>query len=505
MTGTESWKTKTLIMRGGTRLDLEPVYRDAAFPGSLVDSKNFESGQAGGYKRILGYDFYDSTQVPGTGRVLGCFVYNNGVLACRGASIYFSTGSGWGSDIAPTARTGASEYRCAKYRWTTGNFITLVDGVNAPVRFNGTTGTNLAAAPVGATCVIEYKSYLCFGKGGTLTISDPEDDTAYPNAYPIGDEITGFGKWRGTLFIFCKNSIHSLSGEDPATFVRSPVTQNIGCTLPDTIQDVGGNLIFLASDGLRTIQSTLNSTEVAIDNLSNPIQQYVDEVVPLYHTAGRVCSAVVNGKSQYRLFFSQSAVAATDTPSINACMKPGAQGVEWEFFKLEGIQASCADQGVVDSVDDLIVHGDYSGYVYQQEEGNNFAGSDIDAYIFLPYSVFDDPAVRKTIYKLRLYAEVDGGAIAEITAQVYIDDDDAIVIQPDPIDMTTNVFPSTAVYGFSGSTYGVAVYGQRASANYRTQLIGSGYNIALKIYSNNQLPAYAIKTLIIEYGLGARQ
>jgi len=507
MTGTESWRTKTVVMRGGMRLDIEPVFRDTVAPGSLIDAQNFETGKAGGYKRILGYSLYDSAEVPGTGNILGVFVHNDGVLAARGSSIYFSIGAGWGSDIAPSARTSAGFYRAEKYTWTSGQFITLVDGVNKPVRFSGTTGTDLAAAPVGADCVIEFKSYLCLGKGGALYLSDAEDDTTWPNVYPVGDHITGFGIWRERLYIFCRGSIYVLSGSSPTDFVISPVTHNVGCTLPDTIKDVGGDLVFLAADGLRTISSTQNETEVSINNFSLPIFTIFEDTVPDYHTAGRVSAVVVTGKAQYRLFFAKSTDASTAAPGINACLKNNSEtgGRVWEFFKLKGIQAICADSGIVDDVDELIVHAGYDGYVWQQESGNSFGGNNINAYIQLPYWVFDDPAIRKIIYKLRLYVEVDGGAIAQITSNIYLDDSDGNIIQPNGIDMTTNIPPDVAVYNFGGSLYGTAVYGQQASSNYRTQVIGAGYNISIKLSSNDQLPAYAIKTAIMEYGLGARQ
>lgn len=504
------WKTKTVVMEGGTRLDLEPVLRDSVLPGSLIDSQNFESGQEGGYARVKGYDFYDTAEVPGSGRVLGCFVYNDGVLACRGSSIYFSLGSGWGSDIAPSARTGAGQYRAAKYAWAAGNFITLVDGVNDPVRFSGTTGTTLTNAPAAATCVIEYKNHLFFGKGGVVTFSAPDDDTDYLTAngageFALGDTVQNFGIWRGKLYIFCEASIHVLDGENAATFTLAPVTGSIGCTYPDTVVEVAGDILFLAPDGIRAISATLASGEVNLNTVSNPVKQVIKDNIDLFD-GGRVCAVTVDSKSQYRLFFSESATATADSTGINACLVNGNNGPGFEFFPLKGIQAASADHGQInDGNDELVIHSCWNGYVYKQETGNNFAGSDIDAYIQLPFMVFDDPAIRKIIHRLRLYVNAEGGALARLTAQVLLDDEDANIIQPASVDMTSNVPVGVAIYGFSLSTYGTAIYGSRASANYRTGLHGGGFNISLKISSNDSRPSYAIKTAIMEYSLGARQ
>ena len=509
-----AWKTKTVVMSGGTRFDLEPVFRDATMPGSLIDSQNFEAGQAGGYARVKGYTTYDSTAVPGSNRVLGCFVHADGVLACRGSSIYFSTGSGWGSDIAPSSRTGAGQYRAAKYSWSSERTV-LVDGDNTPVRFVGSTGTDLTNAPSAATCVREFKNHLFFGKAGTVTFSAPNDDTVYlvasgGGSFVVGDTIQNFGVWRGRLYVFCENSIHRISGNDASDFAIEPVTGHLGCTFPDTVVEVAGDIVFLAPDGLRKISSTDQTEEVAIDNLSNPIKSTIDDYISTYETSGRVCAVTIESKSQYRLFFSDEDTAVASTPSVALCLVKGQAGYDWELFPLMGIKAATADHGVINNgQDELIVHAAWDGYVYQQESGNSFNGSNITAYLQLPYLVFDDPAVRKILHRLRLYVTTEGRALSHITAQVYLDDNDPTVVQPSSIDMTSYIPEGVAIYGFTGgvngSKYGTAVYGRGASQNYRTGLLGGGFNISVKLSTDDTRPAYAVKTAIMEYSLGARQ
>lgn len=511
------WKTKTIIMEGGTRLDLEPVLRDATLPGSLIDSQNMEAGKTGGYRRIKGYALYESSALTGSGRVLGCFVYNNGVLACRGSAIYFSSGSGWSADIAPSARTNAGQYRAAKYRWSSGNFICLVDGVNSPVRFNATTGTNLTNAPTAATCVIEYQNHLFFGKGGTVTFSAPDDDTTYTagaggGSFVIGDTVQNFAIWRDKLYIFCENSIHRLSGNNLDDFELAPVTGHIGCTFPDTVQEVGGDILFLAPDGIRSISATEASGEVSINTISNPLRDFITENVATYED-GRICAVTVESKSQYRLFYALSTVAAASTPGFNACLVHSSGGIGYEFFKLKGIQAVCADHGQINSGnDELIIHGDFDGFIYKQETGDNFNTANISAYQQIPFLVFDDPAVRKIIHRARVYVEVEGGSIATLTAQLFLDDDDPNGLQPQPssVDITASLPGQVAIYGFTGglnggSKYGTAVYGRGVSPLYRLGLYGGGFNASLKLSSDDTKPSYAVKTIIFEYSLGARQ
>lgn len=511
----ENWKTKTIVMEGGTRLNIPPVARDQLAPGSLIDSQNFESGHEGGYARIKGYNYYDTAVVPGTSRILGCFVFNDGVLACRDAAIYFSTGAGWSADLAPSPRTDAEQYRAAKYRWTGGTYITLVDSVNLPVRYDGSTFVELADAPSGATCVKDFKNHLFLGKDGVLTFSAPDDDTDYDTAngagaFPVGDEIVNLAAWRGSLFIFCRNSIHVLTGDDLSTFAVAPVTTDLGCEFPDTVIEVNGDIMFCAPDGIRLISRVISSGEVSVDTLSNAVQGYIQENIRLYRTSGSITATACDEKTQYRLFFTSEDDDDFTAPGLFACLASGTQGNSWEFFKSKGFHVACTDHGRInDGSTELIVHGCYNGYIWQQEYANSLAGTDIEAFIQLPFLIFDDPAIRKILYKLRLYVNVEDDALAELTVQVLLDDDDATVLQPSPIDLTTFIPALIAIYGFtggaSGTTYGTSVYGQGASSNYRTQLVGGGYNASLLISSDDQNPAYAIKTAIIEYVLGARQ
>ena len=71
----------------------------------------------------------------------------------------------------------------------------------------------------------------------------------------VGDIVTGIKVFRNSLIIFCKNSIYELTNLDSTPIIKS-VTKNIGCISGNSIQEIGGDLIFLAPDGLRTIAGT---------------------------------------------------------------------------------------------------------------------------------------------------------------------------------------------------------------------------------------------------------
>ena len=68
--------------------------------------------------------------------------------------------------------------------------------------------------------------------------------------------ITALEVFRDQLIIFTEVSMQRLVGNTIADFTLQPVTNDIGCIESDTIQEVGGDIMFLAPDGLRLLSAT---------------------------------------------------------------------------------------------------------------------------------------------------------------------------------------------------------------------------------------------------------
>lgn len=511
------WQTKTIVLDGGTRSSTEPVAQEAIYPGSLIDSLNVEAGEEGGYQRLAGFAKYSSAEVTGSGPILGAFVFNNGVIACRNDAFYFGTGGAWSSNLAPSARTNAGYYKSDKYTWGTTERIVLVDGVNKPVKYDGTTATDLTNAQAGATCVKEFKNHLFIGVGGTLYYSSPNDDTDWSGGsgggnIVIGDNINALGIWRDNLYAFCTGSIHKVTGNNNNDFAEDPVTEIMGCEHGHTLKEVAGDLFFLSNDGIRTISGTEESGDVALESVSKKLKSTVKGIHTNFDN-GIITSILVSSKGQYRLFGSDSALATQpDINGVNVCITEDLQEqTALAIFKLAGIDVTTGDSDFADGLE-LVVHGSSgSGYIYKQETGDNFDGANIEAFIQLPYLVFDDPMFRKTIHRMTVHANAgeNGNAISELTAQLFLNDNDPTIIQPTSIDLTGNIPGTAAIYGFTGgvgggSKYGTMIYGQGVSPKYLAYPSGSAQNVSIKLSSNDTLPAWAVKTLIIEYELGDR-
>lgn len=60
----EKWQTFPVEFRGGLVTNLSPLQQGINAPGSATILRNFEPSIEGGYRRVNGFDKYDSTIVP---------------------------------------------------------------------------------------------------------------------------------------------------------------------------------------------------------------------------------------------------------------------------------------------------------------------------------------------------------------------------------------------------------------------------------------------------------
>ena len=275
-------------------------------PGVARELLNFEVSTEGGYRRINGFTkFGGSSAVQptgGTATILGVFPYADGVIVTAGTNIYFSnTGTSWlqinRSSVASSGdnhtaftgrsvltRTSQGQCQFALFEGATFDYgqVFISDGVNKPFAFRmeGTgalTDRTFFAEEVTVTgtkgvkyVTIHDKHLIAAGVednlntifySGTL---DPTDFTSTGSgSIVLEDQIEGIKGFRDELFIFCKNSIFKLINiNNSSTVAIVPVTKNVGCLSGYSIQEIGGDLVFLAPDGLRTVAGTARIGDV---------------------------------------------------------------------------------------------------------------------------------------------------------------------------------------------------------------------------------------------------
>ena len=166
--------------------------------------------------------------------------------------------------------------------------------------------------------------------------------------------------------------------------------------------EIGGDLVFLAPDGIKAAAGTSRIEMLSLETISKPIQQLLTQL-PTNYDLDSVVGVVIRSKSQIRYFIDPTTVAdAQDSFGIIGALRSADQRLGWEFGETLGIWASAACSQYVNN-EELVLHGDYDGKVYQQEKGTNFGGRDILAIYASPFFDFGETEVRKDMWKLNTF------------------------------------------------------------------------------------------------------
>ena len=403
-----------------------------------------------------------------------------------------------------TSREGAVKTRFAKYNLTGTEKVAIVDGTNAPALYDGSTFTVLNSAPtdvIGATHVVEFKKALFFGKGTTLTFTSPYADDSFSVAngsgtIDVGGVITGLFVFRQQLIIFTERHIQQLLGNTVADFNLQPITEDIGCIEGDTIQEIGGDIIFLGPDGLRLLSATERIGDFGLAAISKPIQKNMTNFIAANTS---YTSTIIREKSQYRLLGYNNNIKQENAQGIIATQFAEQGGSGTGFAETRGIRAYVADSNY-NATTEVVFFANDDGYLYQMESGNSFDGSNIQTTFATPHLPIQDPRVRKTFYKLFLYTDPQGSVNFDVSLKLDFDGQD--VIQPAPISFAN----TTGVVGFYGTgTYGTTSYGSKLQKLFEGQVIGSGFAVSFQFTSDNSDPPFSLDALTVEYGINDRR
>lgn len=510
-------KTFPVVLSGGLVKNVDVLTQGVSAPGSAITLQNYEPAVKGGYQRILGYGKFDTNTVPGSSNepVTGVCAALGGVLAVRKTStdnrIYFSSGSGWGSKLNASARTGT----ITRSRFTVysifGETVVLTDGSNPAWKYNGSTETviNGTGAPTNPKYATEHLKRLVLAgyssNPNAISMSAPNNDVDFNAAngaveVAVGDEITGIKSFRDTLYIFCKNSIYKLVGNTSSTFDVDPVTKEIGCVSGDTVQEVGGDLIFLAPDGLRSIAATERIGDIELGILSGPVQQDLNDLISGVDK-DLISSCVIRGKSQYRLFTYKASLTNSEQQGyLGRLESRDSSGIKYAWSTIQGFPAYCAASRYGDTEELSVIGHATNGLVYKLETGNSFDGSDIRAVFETPQWFFgEDPELRKVLHKVKLYTEIQGETSTNM--QVIYDFEGDTILQPPVAFINMNGGGST----YGSATYGTSTYATEAKPVYNEGVVGSGLSGGLRFTSNSQDSPHRFQSFVITYSLKGRR
>nr|BDD44813.1 hypothetical protein 42 [Alphaproteobacteria bacterium] len=473
-------------------------------PGAATQLQNFEPDINGGYRRINGFTKYDSNQVGGSSdTILGVHIYKDQVIASQGTAVYKGSGSGWAS--IDTGRTSAGRYDFANFNFNNTEKVIWCDGANSPSSYDNSTVTDLTNAPSDPEFVAIFKNHVFFGGMSTnpqeVVFSAPFDETDYTAANGAGSvrvdsAVKKLKVFRDRLFIFCEDEIFFLAGSSVADFQLQPVTRNIGCVDGFSVQEIAGDIVYLAPDGLRTIAGTEKIGDVELGTVSKAIQPRLDNI-----DTDRISSVVIRGKTQYRLFFPGDSQAVAAAPGIIGVIKSGVEGgMGWEYADIKGIKPAYCASGFISGTE-TVLHGGYDGYVYQQESGDDFDGTDMSAIYRSPDFTMGDAGIRKLMQ--RIIWNYDNDGVVDSKFRIRYDFNSSDVPQPAEYDLTTGA--AVAIYGFTTSTYGTAVYGSSGTPLVRQSVEGGGFTVAVRLDDTAGAAPISLKGYQLEFTPGGRR
>jgi hypothetical protein len=504
--------------RGGLYTNEDFLTLSDTAPGSATRLVNFEVSPYGGYRRVSGFKYLDASydRPAGTGAVLGLFIYNDAIYAARKEAsgtdydvLKYVSGSGWATTSLTSGQsaTSVTRVRGLNHSITGNKSLILTDGINYPMRLVTTSWTKLnGSADVDNAAFAEvYKNRIFFAgmsqKPQLLVFTAPNSDSDFTAAsgagsINVGFDIMGLKRFRDALYIFGKTNIRKLTGDSINSFVIEEVSNSVGCISSDSIVEIGGDVLFLAPDGIRTIQATERIGDIELATISKNIQQTLN-LIDTDFNYNQLCATVVREKSQFRYLFGKSTLTAKNTTGFLGALRTSDQRTGWEFSELRGFQANCAVSGYIGD-DEYVLHGDHSGYVYRQEQGGTFQDDNVFAVFQSPYLDFGNTEQRKIFSQITVFTRPEGDNNFLVTADYdWLDSD-----YSSPDDYAISSSGGYAEYRDTQTAYNTAgfVYGGATKPVIRQAIQGSGHAIQFKFVTTASANPYTIFGFAVQYG-----
>lgn len=364
------------------------------------------------------------------------------------------------------------------------NEVYMTNGADAPWKWDGTTAATMTV-PAGLTTakyVKEFNNYL-FLANVTVSGTTHKSRLYYSNlkdtgtwtatdfieiAKDDGEEITGIRVLGDRLVLFKERSIYVLffTGDADVPFILpggGKTNSDVGCIAPFSIQLVDNGIVFLSSDGLYFFDG-FNSFKIS-DKITTTIQGLnqtrLNQARSLnYHKKNMYMIAVPNG-------------SATENDTV----------IVWNSFlrvfsKYDGVDASSMAIFSVSGDDERPYFGDYGGFVYRMDIGDNdFTANSktaIDAFFWTNWKPVGDLISQKAVPEVVVYHTIEDSTLT-FAWSFDFDESDANSIA---FSMAT----SSDVYGTA--VYGTGTYAKTGGNAKRLTLKGRGRVVRFKFANN---------------------
>lgn len=503
-------------------------------PGVATRLQNFEVSIEGGYRRINGYAKYKVGDVTAaqpagsTATILGVFPYADGVIACVSDDIYFSNdGATWlqinRSSVAGSGdnyttfigrsvlnRTGQGQCSFAIFEGSTFEYgeLLIADGANKvySFRMEGTGNLNTrtffaSEITVDGTNGVKHITVhdhhlIAAGVENNLSTvyysvyNDPDNFTGIgAGSVTISDQVVGIKGFREDLIVFCENSIHKLININDSQNIRiDPITENVGCLSGYSVQEIGGDLVFLAPDGIRTVAGTARIGDVELGTVSKAIQPLLSELARNIDDY-TITSLVIREKSQYRLYYTNPNSSNANQKGIIGTLRPN--GFQWS--ETLGLEVTDVNSNFDNNGVEVYYHGDTNGYVYTHDVGYTFDSTNISAIYETPDYDYGDFGTLKTLHYIKISITPESNI--QPTLRVRFDYSSADV--PQPSDIVLDSVPAPAIFG--DAVFGSAIFGAAEQPLVRESLVGSGHSNNFRFSSNDSNSPYIVNGFYVDY------
>jgi hypothetical protein len=362
-------------------------------------------------------------------------------------------------------------------------------------------------APIGCSLIERYAERIIVSgqvdNPSTIYYSNrlqPWDFTgASAGSIDVGDVVTGIKVFRNSLIIFCKNSIYELTNLDSTPIIKS-VTKNIGCVSGNSIQEIGGDLIFLAPDGLRTVAGTARIDDVELSSISRKILPLVNDIINNLANY-TISSMVIRERSQYRLFYYQSGQAASGQKGIIGTFKYNSEGIPaFEWSQTKGLPVKFCTSDVNNAGTEVLHHTDETGYVYKHDTGNSFDGANVEAEFQTPDMDYGDNGLRKSLYKVKTNIEPEGTQ-NDLLLRIRYDFESSEV--PQPGNFAVGNLSSASLFGTA--LFGTGIFGATTLPSKSILVTGSGFSNNFKFFSDDINAPYSVNGMFVSFIAGGRR
>lgn len=403
---------------------------------------------------------------------------------------HYGTSATWTS-IGTSTATNTSKIRHFTFNFTGDEKTVFVDGRGYPAIYNASDNTMTFMSSANSTDIegtdiaVIFKNTGFYAKDNIIYFTAPAtiDDFSVANgagSLNVASNVTGMIVFRDQLIVFTTDTIKRLVGNTAADFVLEPITDKIGCINPDTIQEFGGDIIYLSPDGVRLLGATDRIGDFALDVASDTIFKDAKEFTS---QTNQFCSVLVRNKAQYRIFEYRSSVQSSNSKGLIATkfVAQGGSGISWSTTK--GLKVNVADS-VYSGSNEVVMFGNDDGYCYLMDSGNSFDGSNIEAIYESPYMPITDPQLRKTLYKLTLYADPTGRMDLDVNFKLdFESENDLSIVQPPTISIGTAASPTVTaiVNGATTSSTLVSLVGNVGTIEVGQTVVGTGISGTVKV------------------------